>query len=454
MTFLLADRVQVTATANTTVSFTLSGAMTSYQSFAAIGNGNTTYYGATDGTNWETGIGTYSTTGPTLTRTTILSSSNSGSAVTFSGTVTVWVDYPASKAVIVNDVGDVLINQSTDQGTGVLQVTGQSTFNGAVTDKSLNLQGGNNLVLNSATLVTQNITVTANTYTLSMTGTGTITLSGTSSGTLVGTGASTVVSKTFTPTAGTLTLTPTGSCTTVQLELGSVFSGYTATTGTAVTTTNNINVPSGSLTVSGKGTFGGQVFLNNGVIGTPSLTFSSYPLTGFWQSFGALYFCQNNNWANSISFGSEFGSQIKLTSSGGLTWSSGNDTYSVPDLSLYRDAANTLAQRNSTNAQTFRLYNTYTSTSLGEWLSVDWSTTANTATIATKANGAGVVRTLATGNPLVISPGYTVATLPTGVVGMIAYVTNALAPAYGVAVAGGGAVTIPVFYNGTNWICA
>ena len=145
MTFLLADRVQVTATANTTVSFTLSGAMTSYQSFAAIGNGNTTYYGATDGTNWETGIGTYSTTGPTLTRTTILSSSNSGSAVTFSGTVTVWVDYPASKAVIVNDVGDVLVNQSYDQGTGVLQVTGQSTFNGVVTDKSLNLQGGNNL---------------------------------------------------------------------------------------------------------------------------------------------------------------------------------------------------------------------------------------------------------------------------------------------------------------------
>ena len=126
----------------------------------------------------------------------------------------------------------------------------------------------------------------------------------------------------------------------------------------------------------------------------------------------------------------------------------------VQDVSLWRDAANTLAQRNSTNAQTFRLYNTYTSTSLGEWLSVDWSTTANTATIATKANGAGVVRTLATGNPLVISTGYTVATLPTGVVGMRAYVTNALAPAYGVAVAGGGAVTIPVFYNGANWICA
>jgi len=48
--------------------------------------------------------------------------------------------------------------------------------------------------------------------------------------------------------------------------------------------------------------------------------------------------------------------------------------------------------------------------------------------------------------------GYTVATLPTGVTGARAYVTNALAPVFGATVAGGGAVTIPVFYNGTNWI--
>ena len=74
MAFILADRVQETSTANTTVSFTLSGAIASYQSFAAIGNTNNTYYGATDGTNWEVGFGTYSTTGPTLTRDTILSS--------------------------------------------------------------------------------------------------------------------------------------------------------------------------------------------------------------------------------------------------------------------------------------------------------------------------------------------------------------------------------------------
>jgi hypothetical protein len=99
MALVLLDRAQETATANTTVSFTMLGASTGYQSLSSVGNGNTTYYGSTDGTNWETGIGTYSTTGPTLTRTTILASSNSGSAVTFTGSVTVWVDYPASKSV-------------------------------------------------------------------------------------------------------------------------------------------------------------------------------------------------------------------------------------------------------------------------------------------------------------------------------------------------------------------
>lgn len=99
MALVLADRVQVAATANTTVSFTLGATSTGFQSFAVIGNGNTTYYSATDGTNWEVGIGTYATAGPTLTRTTIISSSNSNNAVsTFGATVTVFVTYPAARA--------------------------------------------------------------------------------------------------------------------------------------------------------------------------------------------------------------------------------------------------------------------------------------------------------------------------------------------------------------------
>jgi len=99
MSLVLADRVQQTGVANTTVSFSLTGSVVGFQSFTVIGNGNTTYYSATDTSgNWEVGIGTYAT-GGTLTRTTILASSNSGSAVTFSGTVNVFVTYPSEKSV-------------------------------------------------------------------------------------------------------------------------------------------------------------------------------------------------------------------------------------------------------------------------------------------------------------------------------------------------------------------
>jgi hypothetical protein len=109
MALILKDRVQETATANTTVSFTLAGAVAGYQSFATVGNTNTTYYSATDSTGaWEVGLGTYSTSGPTLTRTTILSSSNSGSAVTFSGTVNVFLTYPSSRVGYINGDGTTL----------------------------------------------------------------------------------------------------------------------------------------------------------------------------------------------------------------------------------------------------------------------------------------------------------------------------------------------------------
>ena len=78
-----------------------------------------------------------------------------------------------------------------------------------------------NLLLNSAALATQSVTVTAQSYMLSFYGTGTVTLSGASTaGPLTGTGAAQRVSLTFTPTAGTLTLTVTGSVVNAQLESG------------------------------------------------------------------------------------------------------------------------------------------------------------------------------------------------------------------------------------------
>jgi hypothetical protein len=98
MAFVLADRVKETTTTTGTGTVTLLGATTGFQSFSAIGNTNTTYYTITaqTGTEWEVGIGTYSSSGTTLARTTVISSSNAGSLVNFSaGTKDVFVTYPA-----------------------------------------------------------------------------------------------------------------------------------------------------------------------------------------------------------------------------------------------------------------------------------------------------------------------------------------------------------------------
>ena len=91
-----------------------------------------------------------------------------------------------------------------------------------------------NLLLNSATLVTQSITTTAAAHNLSFRGTGTVTLSGSFSGSLVGSGSNNKVALTFTPTAGTLTVTISGSCTNGQIELGNTTS-FILTTSSAVT---------------------------------------------------------------------------------------------------------------------------------------------------------------------------------------------------------------------------
>jgi len=94
-----------------------------------------------------------------------------------------------------------------------------------------------NLLLNSATLATQSVTVTAVQHVLSFTGTGSVTLSGAATGTLAGTGAGEAarVSLAFTPTEGSLTLTVSGTVTTAQLEAGPAATSWIATTGAAVT---------------------------------------------------------------------------------------------------------------------------------------------------------------------------------------------------------------------------
>lgn len=100
MALVVYDRVQETTATTGTGSVTLGGAVSGYQTFAVVGNGNTTYYCIVNGTAWEVGIGTYSTTGPTLARTTVLSnSSGTTSPITLSGSSNVFITYPSEKSI-------------------------------------------------------------------------------------------------------------------------------------------------------------------------------------------------------------------------------------------------------------------------------------------------------------------------------------------------------------------
>ena len=154
------------------------------------------------------------------------------------------------------------------------------------------------------------------------------------------------------------------------------------------------------------------------------------------------------------------GSQLRVASGGIVFAASGVDN---PEFTILRDAANTLAQRNGTSAQTYRVYNTYTSSTNYELGKLEWN--SNVFRIGTeKGSGGGTARTVevhtdsvsrlaldTTGSVRVVT-GLTVGTLPTSpTVGMIARVTDATAPAVGSTVAGGGAAAALCWYNGTNW---
>ena len=120
MALVLNDRVKETTTTTGTGTVNLAGAETGFDTFVAgIGNTNTTYYAIVHQTadEFEVGLGTVSDSSPdTLSRTTIISSSNSDSAVNFSaGTKDVFCTLPASKAVFLDGSGDLEFNAPGDE---------------------------------------------------------------------------------------------------------------------------------------------------------------------------------------------------------------------------------------------------------------------------------------------------------------------------------------------------
>ncbi len=132
MTFVIRDRILVTSTTTGTGTFTLGAAVAGYQDFSSIGDGNTTYYTITNGTDWEVGIGTYATSGTTLARTQVLSSSNSNALVNWSaGTKNVFVPQPA-----INTQGTAPTGDDSSIGTN------QVAFNNFQKNLQASVNGG------------------------------------------------------------------------------------------------------------------------------------------------------------------------------------------------------------------------------------------------------------------------------------------------------------------------
>ena len=114
MALIVADRVQETTNTTGTGAYTLGGAVPGFQTFASeVSNADTVYYSVTDNVNFEVGLGTYASSGGTIARTTVFTSSNSNNAVNWGvGTKNIFLTYPADKAVIEDASNNVTIGNN------------------------------------------------------------------------------------------------------------------------------------------------------------------------------------------------------------------------------------------------------------------------------------------------------------------------------------------------------
>ena len=121
MALVIKDRVKETTTTTGTGTLTLAGAFSGFDSFAEIGDGNTTYYSCTDGTDFEVGIGTYTASGTTLSRDTILESTGATATADVNGAVTA-----STNVTLDGNSGTIAVGMRV-RGTGISGVVTVAT---------------------------------------------------------------------------------------------------------------------------------------------------------------------------------------------------------------------------------------------------------------------------------------------------------------------------------------